>query len=185
MEETIRQKLVRPQSKQVEKLAAAGRAGELELEEPADEGVFEDKEEMGWYEEENNEELSGKEEEKGLGQGAADEEGENPAKVRVKSDIKVSKQEREDHELTHCSFQWWCRHCVRARGRNKAHRRQRRTEKDKAKEVPRVSMDYFFMSAEDEEAKNNPLLVMVDEKTGEKYARAVGRKGIGSGGDMM
>ena len=50
--------------------------------------------------------------------------------------------------------------------------------------VPRISMDYFFMSKQDESASVNPLLVMVDEGTGEKYARAVGRKGLGDRNEM-
>ena len=50
--------------------------------------------------------------------------------------------------------------------------------------VPRVSMDYHFMSKKDEEAKNNPILVMVSEKTKDKYARATGRKGVGTAGEM-
>ena len=43
-------------------------------------------------------------------------------------------------------------------------------------------MDYHFMSKEDEEAKRNPLITMVNEKTGDKYTRAVGRKGVGTEG---
>ena len=35
------------------------------------------------------------------------------------------------------------------------------------------------MSKADEKAQNNPLIVMKDEGTGEKYARAVGHKGMG------
>jgi hypothetical protein len=46
--------------------------------------------------------------------------------------------------------------------------------------VPKVSVDYFFMSNEDEQAGKNPLLVMVDEETGEKYARAMGMKCMGT-----
>ena len=38
-------------------------------------------------------------------------------------------------------------------------------------------MDYFFLSEVDKEASANPVLVMLDESTGERYARAVGRKG--------
>ena len=45
-------------------------------------------------------------------------------------------------------------------------------------------MDYYFMSKKDEEAKENPIMGMVDEQTGEKYARAVGNKGLGNPGDM-
>ena len=38
-------------------------------------------------------------------------------------------------------------------------------------------MDYFYLGEEDKEARENPMIVMVDEGTGEKYARAVGKKG--------
>ena len=50
--------------------------------------------------------------------------------------------------------------------------------------MPRVSLDYFYMSQQDEEANKNPLLVVVDEKSGEKYVRATGKKGIGTEGEM-
>ena len=50
--------------------------------------------------------------------------------------------------------------------------------------MPKVSMDYLFMSQADEKADKNPLIVMVDESTGEKYARAVGKKGIGEENEM-
>ena len=50
--------------------------------------------------------------------------------------------------------------------------------------MPRISLDYFFMSKADEAAHENPLVVMLDEATGEKYARAVGRKGLGAQGEM-
>ena len=45
-------------------------------------------------------------------------------------------------------------------------------------------MDYFFMSEEDGKASENPLFVMVDEETGDKYVRAVGQKGVGPEGEM-
>ena len=50
--------------------------------------------------------------------------------------------------------------------------------------MPRISMDYFFMSKEGEKAHENLLIVMFDEETGEKYARAVGQKGIGTNQEM-
>ena len=33
-------------------------------------------------------------------------------------------------------------------------------------------------------AKDNPMIGMVDESTGEKYARAAGKKGVGADGEM-
>ena len=47
-----------------------------------------------------------------------------------------------------------------------------------------VGMEYFYMSDEDFKASVNPLIVMVDEETGEKYCRATGRKGLGTDGTM-
>ena len=45
-------------------------------------------------------------------------------------------------------------------------------------------MDYFFMSQDDERADRNPLLGMVDESNGNRYMRAVGIKGLGTGAGM-
>ena len=38
-------------------------------------------------------------------------------------------------------------------------------------------MDYFFMSVDEEKASSNPIIVMIDEKTGSVYARGTGKKG--------
>ena len=59
-----------------------------------------------------------------------------------------------------------------------------REEQSRGAEVPKISIDYFFMSKKDEAAHENPLVVMLDEATGEKYARAVGKKGLGAQGEM-
>ena len=37
------------------------------------------------------------------------------------------------------------------------------------------------MGKEDEKVHKNPMIAMVDEETGVKYARAAGQKGIGEG----
>ena len=109
-----------------------------------------------------------------------EEEGRRPEVARTAQ--RVSKQERLEHDLTHCPFRAWCRRCVRGRGMNMGHYCQHRNEDEER--VPRISMDYFFMSKEDETAHKNPLLVMVDEETNDKYARAVGQKGLGQSGEM-
>ena len=46
------------------------------------------------------------------------------------------------------------------------------------------SMDYFFTSQEEEKASQNPLMVMIDEQYGNRYMRAVGKKGLGEGNEM-
>ena len=40
------------------------------------------------------------------------------------------------------------------------------------------------MSQEEEKAWENPLIVMLDESTGNKYMRAVGKKDLGEGSEM-
>ena len=67
------------------------------------------------------------------------------------------------------------------RGRNTAHKKQ---EKKEQSWIPRISFDYFFFSQEDEGAITNPMIVMVDDEIGEKYARGVSQKGIGEDGEM-
>ena len=46
-------------------------------------------------------------------------------------------------------------------------------------------MDYWFMSKKDETAKTNPLIVVVNGDSTERYARATGRKGVGQENEMM
>ena len=97
--------------------------------------------------------------------------------------MKVTKEMREEHEKTHTPYRSWCEFCVRGRGVNASHAKKAHDDEDKnIEKVPRVSMDYFYMSTKDEEAKENPVLVMVNEDTGEKFGRAAGRKGVGDEG---
>ena len=115
-------------------------------------------------------------------QGDEDEEGQQPKVIR--SPKAPTKSEREEHEATHLSFRSWCTHCLRGRGRNKPHQRHA-VEADKdAQKVPKISMDYFFMSQEEEKASENPLLLVADETVGNRYMRAVGRKGLGDNNEM-
>ena len=120
-----------------------------------------------------------------LGQEVAAEADEEEGRIArgLAAPVKVTRQEREDHEKTHTPYRAWCQYCVKGRGRNAVHGAKKDLG-DIEREVPRVSMDYFFMSDADEKASANPLIVMVDEGTGEKYARAVGRKGVGDTGEM-
>ena len=49
--------------------------------------------------------------------------------------------ERQLHEVTHLPYRSWCRHCAKARGKDTYHRRIAGEQ-----EVPRVGMDYMYMS---------------------------------------
>ena len=103
------------------------------------------------------------------------EEGRRPQKAQ--SCPKASKEEREEHDLTHCPMRIWCRYCVEGRCHKMGHVRKKDEDKN-IDGVPRISMDYFFMSQKDEKANEFPMLVAVDESTGDKFARATGRKGV-------
>ena len=97
-----------------------------------------------------------------------------------------TKKEREEHERTHVPYRSWCKHCVRGRGRNKHHARiaEDADEEEKSRKVGRVSMDYVFMSKKDRAEGKNPVLAMIDERSGAVFARAVGRKGVGENREM-
>ena len=83
-------------------------------------------------------------------EGDAEEEGEEGREaVAMPSPMTPSRREREQHELTHTPYRSWCPHCVRARGRNRAHLANKDPEKPG---VPRISFDYFFFSDEDEKS---------------------------------
>ena len=84
---------------------------------------------------------------------------------------KIPKAEREMHELTHTPFRTWCKYCMKGRGQNQQHRSHKDEE---TSEVPRISLDYLFMSKEDERASSNPIIIMKNEGPGEIYARVVG-----------
>ena len=102
----------------------------------------------------------------------------------IRSPKAPTKAEREAHEATHQPFRSWCTHCLRSRGRNKPHQRQIVDSEIDEQKVPKISMDYLCMSQEDEKASENPLLPMADETGGNRYMRAVGRKGLGDNNEM-
>ena len=52
---------------------------------------------------------------------------------------------------------------------------EKRGERE-AEEVPKICMDYGYMSKQDEDEGKNPMLVLVDEGTGESFARLAGAK---------
>ena len=80
----------------------------------------------------------------------------------LKAPTKPSKEEVDMYNVTHLPFRSWCRHCVRGRGRNSPHKKnnqkmEEEEEEEVKKQVPRICMDYHFMSQEDERANENPI----------------------------
>ena len=57
-----------------------------------------------------------------------------------------SRQEVQEHELTHIPHRSWCVHCVRGAGRSDAHRRRaRQDEEEREQHMTTWSIDYAFM----------------------------------------
>ena len=112
-----------------------------------------------------------------IGDAGREEEGEEGREaVATPAPMASSRLERETHELTHTPYRAWCPHCVRMRGRNTAHKRQVQKEKSW---VPIISFDYFFFSQEGEQANKNPMIVMVDDETGEICKRCLSERNRG------
>ena len=68
------------------------------------------------------------------------------------------------------------------------HRSRSEEEKREASEeevAHRVCMDYGYMSKADEEEGKDPMLVMVDETTGDRFARLARQKGLGENREAM
>ena len=76
-------------------------------------------------------------------------------------------------------FRDWCAHCVRGAGEKTPHRRKGlEAEDERDAKIPRMVLNYHFMSTRDAENGKNPVLAMKDESTGNRYMRAVGKKGV-------
>ena len=104
------------------------------------------------------------------------EEGRDAKAARTPA--KVSEEEKARRELTHTPFRSWCKFCVMGRGISESHRSKSEEQKQEDKELraPRVCMDYLYLGEQDKEAKENPMLVMVDEATGENMPEQWKRK---------
>ena len=82
----------------------------------------------------------------------ADIEEEAEAQRALRDPGSPSKAEREEHDLTHLPYRPWCDACVRGRAKDKMSLRL--TEAYSHSCVPRVRMDYCYLTGktEDEEA---------------------------------
>ena len=68
--------------------------------------------------------------------------------------------------------------CVMSRARNSHHRKSVKEDGLEEVKTPRIHLDYSFMSREDEKASANALLVVADERTGSRFARATEVNGL-------
>ena len=69
--------------------------------------------------------------------------------------------------MTHLPYQAWCPHCVAGKAPNEAHRKQATEESNiiEPGEVPIIGIYFWFMSDEENEKGQNPLIIMVDKQT--------------------
>ena len=71
---------------------------------------------------------------------------------------RVSKQAVEEHERTFMPFRAWCPYCVKARGRDRVHKKKTDEDEEAVNKVPRAAMDYFFMSEEDSKTQQESIV---------------------------
>ncbi len=86
-----------------------------------------------------------------------------------------TKQEIEEHNITHLPYRSWCKHCVRGRGKSHAHHQ---LDAESSHVVPHVSFDYVFLGQDDE--KTLPIILVRDHSTRTTYSHAVPCKGTSS-----
>ena len=109
----------------------------------------------------------------------ADEFGDCEGEVRQPRAAAVpkppTKRELEEHLPLHIPYRTWCPVCVRAAATHDKH--VPHADEERLDGVTTISMDYFFMDTKDEEAKNNPVIGMIDESTGESTPERQEQKG--------
>ena len=86
--------------------------------------------------------MEGEEQSMECGICGSDEEEGGRRPTTLRNVQKVSKQEREEHELTHCPFRVWCKYCVEGRAYTMMHKSNVGGDKGTGG-APRISMDYF------------------------------------------
>ena len=90
-----------------------------------------------------------------------------------------SRQEVEEHEITHFPFRSWCPDCVRGRAAAPPHRRAHVYNREQG--VPMVVGDYCYMTGQDrhsEDAASKPtILVMREVRSGATMSMVVPGKG--------
>ena len=86
-------------------------------------------------------------------------------------------QQRRCHEITHVPYAGWCEVCVRARGRDEAHRAKIATLGP-----PVVEIDYSFMKTAEPEDRLATVLLAIRKPCGYGFACVVRQKGRGDPG---
>ena len=98
------------------------------------------------------------------------EEGQQAKAIRAPNE--PTKQEIEDHELTHIPFRDWCVHCCKGKSRSNPHRTNKNNaEEDEENAVTTVSMDYMYLMEKGKTVEHaikdgaKPIMVLYDRNT--------------------
>ena len=86
-----------------------------------------------------------------------------------------TKNEIEEHEITHFPPRDWCQHCVAGYGISNQHRASKETDEDKLGIT--VGLDYCFMHEGERETGVSPILIMYDENRKALWVLPVENKG--------
>ena len=74
----------------------------------------------------------------------ANEDHETEVMRTVRSPAEPSQAERDEHDLTHCTYRSWCDACVRGQAKDDAHSTVPAEYSESS--IPRVTMDYAFLT---------------------------------------
>ena len=91
-----------------------------------------------------------------------------------------SKQEWDDHMRTHGVFRKWCPFCVRGKCTSGAHKSLKKSDEEREKETPVISLDYMGPKSGDSKSlkiKSLPIIAGIDRKRKWVFAHMVPRKG--------
>ena len=86
-----------------------------------------------------------------------------------------TKDDIEQHEITHFPPRDWCQHCVAGYGISNQHRSSKESDEDKLGIT--VGMEYCFMHDGERETGVSPILIMFDERRKALWVLPVESKG--------
>ena len=98
-----------------------------------------------------------------------EEQEEEKAKV-ARVEHMPTKEEYDEHMVTHWPYRSWCPHCIRGKGKTEYHKAANGREN----KYPVISVDYAWTN---QEKKGKPILVIKDSRSGKVGAHLVEKKG--------
>ena len=110
-----------------------------------------------------------------VNEGEGEEDAEEGEEVKVnRAPGEPSRAEREKHAITHMPFRSWCKHCVEGKAVNPGHYKKKEGEEQR---IPVVSIDYMYMTEENQGEMGMPILVFRDRESKWITANVVPAKG--------